>query len=144
MEKEEKKYLPFRDGDEAFYRRLIEDGGPVPPIDHKTEPKPFTTDELEDMINYTDDIKTVRRLIAIRRESIRFWHQMQDAITDHNYTEAKKGEELIKKMLDGAKGSGTSALAARRPGVTGLGMKFEYPDGTVRDKWGNIIKDEKE
>ena len=36
------------------------------------------------------------------------------------------------------------AMAARRPGVTGLGMKFEYPDGTVRDKWGNIIKDEKE
>ena len=44
----------------------------------------------------------------------------------------------------GAKEAGTSALAARRPGVTGLGMKFEYPDGTVRDKWGNIIKDEEE
>lgn len=36
------------------------------------------------------------------------------------------------------------SVAARRPGVTGLGMKFEYPDGTVRDKWGNIIKDEEE
>ena len=35
------------------------------------------------------------------------------------------------------------ALAARRPGVTGLGMRFEYPDGTVRDKWGRIINEGK-
>lgn len=37
-----------------------------------------------------------------------------------------------------------TALAARRPGVTGLGMRFEYPDGTVRDKFGRIINEEKE
>lgn len=36
------------------------------------------------------------------------------------------------------------ALAARRPGVTGLGMKYEYPDGTVRDKFGRIINEEKD
>ena len=35
-------------------------------------------------------------------------------------------------------------MAARRFGVTGLGMKFEYPDGTVRDKWGRIINEEKD
>ena len=37
-----------------------------------------------------------------------------------------------------------TALEARRPGVTGLGMKYEYPDGTVRDKFGRIINEEKE
>jgi hypothetical protein len=36
------------------------------------------------------------------------------------------------------------AMAARRSGITGLGMKFKYPDGTVRDKWGNIINEEKD
>ena len=92
-------YLPFRDGDEKYYRRLIEAGGPVPPIDHETEPKPFTAHELEDMINSMNDINTIRRLIAMRRQSIHFWHKMQDAITEHNYTEAEQGKKRIKEML---------------------------------------------
>lgn len=93
------EYLPFRDGDEKFYRQLMESGDPVPPIDHDTEPKPFTVEELEQIINSTDDINTVRKLIAMRRESIRFWHQMQNAITDYNYSMAAQGEKKIKEML---------------------------------------------
>ena len=68
-------------------------------------------------------------------------YKQADPAKDIIVTTKRQGNKIMKTIQFP---NAEMAMAARRFGVTGLGMRFEYPDGTVRDKWGNIINEEKD
>ena len=99
----------------------------------------ITIKELGDM-----DEKILETIMQLRRETGAGLAVCSESLRETN-GDFEKAKEIARELkLKAQFPDSEIAMAARRPGVTGLGMKFEYPDGTVRDKWGNIIKNEKE
>ena len=94
------KYLPFKDGDDGFYEKLLSTDEPVPPIRHEEEPQMFTAGELEQMIMTADSLGDVRMAIIRRKRSIGFYRKYQDKISEHNYQLADRGRELVKEILE--------------------------------------------
>lgn len=91
------------------------------------------------------DEKTLETIKQLRRETGAGLADCSEALRETN-GDFEKAKEIARELkLKAQFHDSEIVMAARRPSrVTGLGMKFEYPDGTVRDKWGNIIKDEEE
>lgn len=88
--------------------------------------------------------KILETIKQLRRETGAGLADCSEALRETN-SDFEKAKEIARELkLKAQFPDSEIAMAARRPGVTGLGMKFEYPDGTVRDKWGNIINDEEE
>ena len=90
------------------------------------------------------DEKILETIKQLRRETGAGLADCSEALRETN-GDFEKAKEIARELkLKAQFPDAETALAARRPGVTGLGMKYEYPDGTVRDKFGRIINEEKE
>ena len=90
------------------------------------------------------DEKMLETIKQLRRETGAGLADCSESLREDNGDFGKAKEIARELKLKAQFPDSEIAMASRRPGVTGIEMKFEYPDGTVRDKWGNIIKDEEE